>query len=162
MSATAEHSVRDAISASTPPEKEEDSEASWGSRCQDLSVAGRPLSQAATAGSERVGCLSIQDAGSLKAGLLADNKSKLRQAKQHARELSLAINTTKRQIDALKAAEEAAPSQQVAHILSSTLHRLLQCWSCALSVFDMFMCLRSCSAASRAVMLSNLLRSIMP
>ncbi|KAL3152339.1 hypothetical protein ABBQ32_001403 [Trebouxia sp. C0010 RCD-2024] len=55
-----------------------------------------------------------QDAGSLKAGLLAENKSKLRQAKQHARELSLAINTTKRQIDALKASEEAAPSQQAA------------------------------------------------
>ena len=64
----------------------------------------------------------MQAAGSLKAGLLADNKSKLRQAKQHARELSLAINTTKRQIDALKASEEAAPSQQVTYSLSRALH----------------------------------------
>ena len=59
--------------------------------------------------------MSNQGPGSLKAGLLADNRSKLKQAKQHARELSLTINTTKRQIDALKAAEEAASSQQVAH-----------------------------------------------
>ena len=57
--------------------------------------------------------MSNQGAGSLKAGLLADNRSKLKHAMQHARELSLTINTTKRQIDALKAAEEAASSQQV-------------------------------------------------
>ncbi len=54
-----------------------------------------------------------QGAGSLKAGLLADNKAKLRQAKQHARELSLAINGTKHQMDALKASEEAAAMNQV-------------------------------------------------
>ena len=58
--------------------------------------------------------VSIQGGGAVKAGLLTDNKSKLKQAKQHARELSLTINTTKRQIDALKASEEAASSQQVA------------------------------------------------
>ncbi|KAL0026017.1 hypothetical protein WJX79_001669 [Trebouxia sp. C0005] len=55
-----------------------------------------------------------QGAGSLKAGLLADNKAKLRQARQHARELSLAINGTKHQIDALKASEEAASMEQAA------------------------------------------------
>ncbi|KAL0031522.1 hypothetical protein WJX77_005047 [Trebouxia sp. C0004] len=55
-----------------------------------------------------------QGAGALKAGLLADNKAKLRQAKQHARELSLAINGTKHQIDALKASEEAALMDQAA------------------------------------------------
>ncbi|DBB10638.1 TPA: hypothetical protein ACH3X3_007147 [Trebouxia sp. C0006] len=55
-----------------------------------------------------------QGAGSLKAGLLADNKAKLRQAKQHARELSLAINGTKHQMDALKASEEAAAMNQAA------------------------------------------------
>lgn len=77
----------------------------------------------------------MQDAGSLKAGLLAENKSKLRQAKQHARELSLAINTTKRQIDALKASEEAAPSQQVTQLLCEMLHMIvagLEC--CSVSV----------------------------
>ncbi len=57
---------------------------------------------------------SVQGPGALKAGLLADNKTKLRQAKQHARELSLAINGTKRQVDALKLSEEAASAQQVA------------------------------------------------
>lgn len=56
----------------------------------------------------------MQGAGSLKAGLLANNKGKLRQARQHARELSLAINGTKRQIDALKAAEEVVAAEQVA------------------------------------------------
>ena len=64
-----------------------------------------------------------QGAGSLKAGLLADNKGKLRQAKQHARELSLTINGTKRQIDALKAFEEAASMEQVASPLLSALIR---------------------------------------
>lgn len=70
-------------------------------------------------------CVSMcmQGAGSLKAGLLADNRSKLKQAKQHARELSLTINSTKRQIDALKASEEAASSQQVVRV-TSMLHRI--------------------------------------
>ena len=64
-----------------------------------------------------------QGAGSLKAGLLADNKAKLRQAKQHARELSLAINGTKHQIDALKASEEAASMDQVASFVPQALIR---------------------------------------
>ena len=55
----------------------------------------------------------LQGAGAVKSGLLAENKVKMRQARQHARELSLAINTTKRQIDALKASEDAAVTQQV-------------------------------------------------
>ena len=65
-------------------------------------------------------CVSKQGAGTLKAGLLADNRSKLKHAKQHARELSLTINTTKRQIDALKASEETASSQQVAFLAALT------------------------------------------
>lgn len=80
-------------------------------------------------------CVIMQDAGALKAGLLAENKSKLRQAKQHARELSLAINATKRQIDALKASEEAAPSQQVTQTLCETLHAVVAgLGSCSVSV----------------------------
>lgn len=55
--------------------------------------------------------MGLQGPGALKAGLLADNRSKLKQAKQHARELSLAINATKRQIDALKSSEESSSSQ---------------------------------------------------
>ena len=66
--------------------------------------------------------LALQGAGALKAGLLAENKVKLRQAKQHARELSLTINTTKRQIDALKASEQPASPQQVRHAVRMPHH----------------------------------------
>lgn len=59
----------------------------------------------------------------MKAALLADNRAKLRQAKQHARELSLAINGTKHQIDALKASEEVASMDQVASLLLQALMR---------------------------------------
>lgn len=53
----------------------------------------------------------MQNEGAQKAQLSADNRRKLRQAKQHARELALAINFTKRQIDALKMSEAAAMEQ---------------------------------------------------
>ena len=73
--------------------------------------------------------MDVQGGGSFKAGLLADNRNKLKQAKQHARELSLTINTTKRQIDALKASEEAASSQQVSHLTATIqdLELMLYC-----------------------------------
>lgn len=53
----------------------------------------------------------MQGEGAKKAELSADNRQKLRQAKQHARELALAINATKRQIDALKISEGASVDQ---------------------------------------------------
>ena len=78
----------------------------------------------------------------MKAGLLADNKGKLRQARQHARELSLAINGTKRQIDALKAAEEAVTAEQVACLsppphgpMSDRLGKPSHCTSAAMLLF---------------------------
>lgn len=56
----------------------------------------------------------IQGEGAQKAQLSADNRQRLRQAKQHARDLALTINATKRQIDALRLSETAA-SDQVSH-----------------------------------------------
>lgn len=53
----------------------------------------------------------MQSEGAQKAQLSADNRQKLRQAKQHARELALAINATKRQIDALRLSEAEAVDQ---------------------------------------------------
>lgn len=44
----------------------------------------------------------MQVEGAQKAQLCTDNKQRCRQTRQRARELALAINTTKRQIDALK------------------------------------------------------------
>ncbi|GIL72545.1 hypothetical protein Vretimale_4317 [Volvox reticuliferus] len=78
-------------------------------------AAGMAAASAGVVAPDRLTALEDYKAGpgALKARLLAENRTKLKTSRTRAKELGLAVNATKRELDSLKAREEELKRQRV-------------------------------------------------